>query len=261
MTGGAGAGSRAREPTIPAPGRGPAPRGRGAILAPRLVPGRGALRAPRLGGERRCGAACRRGRALAAAGVAPVAATPIAWLIASTTAAPASAGGEQARAVGGGRRVQEAGRRQGRAAGDRERGRRQEQPAREEERSAGQGEGYQQHRGRETTVPEGGPTHHRDERADRACRNDGSQPPVLLIDRTRVGVGDDREHQRGAEAPARGGQRAERRADSEPRAGGGGLHEAHALRPRAPAHRGGCAATRADRCTGRMPEGAASTWA
>ena len=133
--------------------------------------------------------------------------------------------GEQARAVGVARRVQQAGGRQGRAAGDRERGRRQEQPAREEERRAAQGEGYQQHRGRETTVPEGGPTHHRDERANRACRNDGSQPPVLLIDRTRVGVGDDREDQRCAETPARGGQRAQRRTDSKPRAGGGGTHE------------------------------------
>ena len=82
--------------------------------------------------------------------------------------------GEQARAVGVARRVRETRGRQGRAAGDRERDRRQEQTAREEERRAAQGEGYQQHRGRETTVPEGGPTHHRDERANRACRNDGS---------------------------------------------------------------------------------------
>ena len=153
--------------------------------------------------------------------------------------------------------MQEAGGRQGRAAGDRERGRRQEQAAREEERRAGQGEGYQQHRGRETTVPEGGPTHHRDERANRACRNDGSQPPVLLIDRARVGVGDDREHQRGAEAPARGGQRAERRTDSEPRAGGGGTPRARRSQAAAPAPRSGRAATRADRVPGRPPEGAA----
>ena len=92
-----------------------------------------------------------------------------------------------------------------RAGGDRRRGAGQEQPARERERHARQDEGHEQHRGRESTVPEGGPTHHRDEGADRARRDDGAQPPVLLIDPARVGVGDDRQHQRGAEAPARRG--------------------------------------------------------
>ena len=195
---------------------------RAALLRPACpVPGRAPC-APAWG-ER--SGECRRRRAPRGAGVAPVAATPIAWLIASTTAAPASApvsrrvpsglpGGCSRPAVARAAQPATASAAAGRNS---PRGRRNG--------SAAQGEGYQQHRGRETTVPEGGPTHHRDERANRACRNDGSQPPVLLIDRARVGVGDDREHQRCAETPARGGQRAQRRTDSEPRAGGGGTHE------------------------------------
>ena len=154
---------------------------------------------------------------------APVSPTPIAWLIASTTAATASPAVSRA-CRRGGRRPREADGRQAAQPATATRppaGR----AAREEEGSARHDEGYQQHRGRETTVPEGGPSHHRDERADRARRDDGAQPPVLLIDRARVGVGDDRQQQRGAEAPAGGGQRAQRRTDSEPRAGGGGLHE------------------------------------
>ena len=111
--------------------------------------------------------------------------------------------------------------------GDRERGRRQEaaRPGRSErQRPPGRGSISSTGAGR-PPCRRRGPTHHRDVGAHGACRNDGSQPPVLLIDHARIGVGDDRQHQRGAEAPARRGQRAERHTDSEPPAGGGGLHE------------------------------------
>ena len=219
--------------------------GRGALRAPRLFPYRGAFlaRGSGLGGGGEVSASMR-----ARAVVAPATATPIAWLIASTRAAPASAPVS--------RRVPS-----GSPAASRPAVARAAQPANANAAAgrtvraggataAAEGEGHQQHRGRETTVPEGGPTHHRDECADRACRNDGSQPPVLLIDRTRVGVGDDPRTNAAQKHPPAAGSALSAAPTPKRRAAEGGLTSARS-QAAAPAHRSGRAATRADRRTAR----------